>query len=155
MVPVNPILAAAAANMAVGMLWYSDYAFGPMWRKLKKEGNVEYKDLYQRLALQAVASVMVTSALYIAIMTFQKTQMIYAYEHFTNIFSWFLRDKQNTTELIASMKTVAFIWLGFVVPGGLSCLAWSTPMSWVKFGIKTGCKLAQFLAVAAVLATLA
>ena len=34
MLPINPILAASAANMAVGMLWYSDYAFGPLWRKL-------------------------------------------------------------------------------------------------------------------------
>ncbi len=155
MLPINPILAASAANMAVGMLWYSDYAFGPLWRKLKKEGNGEYKDLYQRLALQAVASVMVTTALYIAIMTFQKTQMTYAHEAFTNVFSWFLADKANTTELIASMKTVGFIWLGFVVPGALACHAWSTPMSWEKFGIKVGCKLAQFLAVAAVLASLA
>ena len=155
MIPVNPILAAAAADMAVGMLWYSDYAFGPLWKKLKKEGNGEYKDLYQRLALQAVASVMVASDLYIAIITFQKTQATYSHEAFTKLFSWFLEDKPSTTELIASMKTVGFIWLGFVVPGNLSCTAWSNPMNFVKFGIKVGCKLAQFFAVAAVLSALA
>ncbi len=155
MLPINPILAAAAADMAVGMFWYSDYAFGPMWRKIKKEGNADYKDLYQRLALQAVASVMVASALYIAIITFQKTQMAYSYDTFTQMFSWFLKDKPNSTELVSSMKTVMFIWLGFVVPGNISCVAWSTPMNWSKFGIKAGCKLAQFLAVAAAFSALA
>jgi len=155
MLPINPILAAAAANMAIGMFWYSEYAFGPLWKKLKKEGSSEYKDLYQRLTIQAVASIMVASALYMAIMTFQKTQMTYAHEAFTQFYSLLVTDKENTTELIESIKTSCFIWLGFVFSGALSCFAWSNQMNLQILVIKTVGTLVQFLVTAAVLSALA
>lgn len=154
MMPLNPILAAAAADMAVGMFWYSDYAFGPLWKKIHGKTNVE-KDLYQRVAIQAVGSVMIATALYIAIMTFQKTQGVYAHEMFTKWFSWFLTEKEQSTELVSSMKTAGFIWLGFFVSSGISCAAWSSAPAWTKFAVKTGCKLVQLLAMAAVLVKLA
>jgi len=154
MMPLNPILAAAVADMAVGMLWYSDYGFGPLWKKIQGKTNVE-KDLYLRLLVQGASSVVFATAVYIAIMTFQKTHDAYAQEIFTKYFSWFLKEKTVNTELMSSMKTAGFIWLGLFVPSYLSCAAWTPTPAWTKFAIKSGCKLAQLLAIAAVLATLA
>lgn len=152
--PLNPIIAAAVADMAVGMFWYSDYAFGPLWKKIHGKPNIE-KDLYQRVAIQAVSSVVFATAVYIAIMTFQKTQGAYSQEMFTKYFSWFLTEKTVNTELMSSMKAAGFIWLGLFVPSYLSCAAWTSAPAWTKFAIKSGCKLAQLLAIAAILASLA
>ncbi|HSW76603.1 MAG TPA: DUF1761 family protein [Candidatus Saccharimonadales bacterium] len=154
MMPINPILAAAAADMAVGMVWYSDYAFGPLWKKVHGKTNVE-KDFYLRLAIQAVGSVMLATALYISIMTFQKTNVAYSQELFTKWFSWFFTEKNPDTLLVSAMKTAAFIWVGFYVSAGISCAAWTSAPAGTKFVIKVGCKLFQLLAMAAVLASLA
>ena len=122
-----------------------------MWRKLSKDHSGDMKDIYLRFAIQAISSLMIAAALYIAIITFQKTQITYAHETFTKLFSWFLQDnKSETTELIAAMKTAAFIWFGFIFSTKLSCFAWTQPMNITKFMIGTGCKLIQFLAIAAI-----
>lgn len=150
MIPLNPIIAAAVADMAVGMFCYSDYAFGPLWKKIHGKTNVE-KDLYVRLAVQAVSSLVIATALYIAIMIFQKSQCTYGQEMLTKWFSWFLTEKEQNTELVSAMKTTGFIWLGLFVPSYLSCAAWTSAPAWIKFAIKSTCKLAQLLAMTVVL----
>lgn len=154
MISINPILAAAAADIVVGMLWYSDYGFGPMYRKLSGHKLDMRKDLYVRIALQVVGSIMIATAFYIAILTFQKSQAMYSQEALTRLYSWFFMPSVDHAECMSSLKIAGFIWLGFFVPTKLSCLAWSPVMVWQKFAIKACGKLAQFLAMAAVLSYL-
>lgn len=152
--PLNPILAAAAADMVVGMLCYSDHVFGSMWRKAGGQ-KVDYsKEFYLRLALQIVSSVMVATAFYIAILTFQKAQVVSSQAMFTQLYSWFFMASAQNAELMSSLKLAGFICVGFYIPSYLSCTAWHNPINWHKFMIKSVCKLAQLLAMAAVLATL-
>lgn len=154
MMPINPILAAAAADMVVGMLWYSDYAFGPLWKKATGMKNDVSKDFYLRLALQVVSSVMIATAFYIAILTFQKNEAAYSQQMFTQVYAWFFQPSVDHTQLMSAMKISGFMWLGFFVPSYLSCTVWHTNIMWQKFIIKTGSKLAQLLAMAAVLSFL-
>lgn len=151
---LNPILAAAAADMVVGMFWYSDYAFGPLWRKVSGHKSDVSKEFYLRLALQVVSSVMVATAFYIAILTFQKAQIVSSQAMFTQMYAWFFIPDVRNAELMSSLKIAGFLWLGFYVPAALSCTVWHSVIMWQKFALKVGGKLAQLLAMAAVLATL-
>ncbi len=154
MMPINPILAAAAVDMIVGKLCYSEYAFGPMWRKVTGIKSDTSKDLYVRVAVQAVSSLMVATAFYIAILTFQKSQIISSQAMFTQLYSWFFMASAQNAEVMSALKIAGFMWLGFYVPSYLSCTVWHNQIIWHKFMIKSVCKLAQLLAMAAVLATL-
>ena len=154
MMSLNPILAAAAADMVVGMFCYSDYAFGPMWKKVSGHKMDVSKDFYLRLAFQVVSSVMVATAFYIAVLTFQKAQVVSSQAMFTQLYSWFFMASAQNAELMSTLKIAGFMWLGFYVPSYLSCTVWHSPIVWHKLMIKSVCKLAQLLAMAAVLATL-
>lgn len=154
MMPLNPILAAAAADMLVGMFCYSDYAFGPMWKKITGTKNDVSKEFYLRVALQVVSSVMIATAFYIAVLTFQKAQIVSSQAMFTQLYTWFFTASAQNAELMSTLKIAGFMWLGFFVPSYLSCTVWHTAIIWHKFMIKAVCKLAQLLAMAAVLATL-
>ena len=154
MVSFNPILAAAAADLAVGVFCYSDYAFGPMWRKIHGSKSDVGKEFYFRLGLQVISSVMVATALYISILTFQKAQVVSSQAMFTQVYSWFFEASAQNAELISSLKIASFIWFGFYVPNFFSCVVWQNPLVWNKFLIKSVCKLVQLLAMAAVLASL-
>jgi hypothetical protein len=152
---LNPILAAAVADLLVGWLWYSDYAFGTMWRKVSGHGKVDMKkDFYMRVALQLVSSIMVATALYIAILTFQRAQIVSSQATFTQIYSWFFMPAMQNAELMSALKIAGFIWFGFYLPAGLSCTVWHNQIMWHKFALKAGGRLAQLLAVALVLARL-
>lgn len=154
MMPLNPILAAAAADMVVGMFCYSDYAFGPMWKKIHGGKTDVSKEFYLRLALQVVSSIMVATAFYIAVLTFQKAQIVSSQAMFTQLYTWFFTASAQNAELMSTLKIAGFMWLGFYVPSYLSCTVWHNPINWQKFMIKAVCKLSQLLAMAAVLATL-
>lgn len=151
MLQLNPILAAAAADMVVGMFWYSDYAFGPMWKKIMGSKNDVSKEFYLRVALQVVSSLMIATAFYIAVLTFQKAMPVSGQEMFTQVYSWFFTPVVQHASLMSSLKIAGFFWLGFFVPGQLSCTVWHSVIMWHKFVIKVGGKLAQLLAMAAAL----
>lgn len=149
-----PIIAAAAAEMIVGMVWYSNHLFGPAW---KKAGGklASPKDLYTKLAMHGVAALLMATALFIAISIFQKTQTaVYAQDGFGRIFGFFLHDgsKQNN-ELLSALKTAGFLWLGFFVPSKAMCTIWGS-QNWQKFMIGVSGKLAGLLAMAAMIASL-
>jgi|GEM_PF-1277688 len=152
MMPINPILAAALADIIVGAIYYSDYAFGPLCKKLSITKCDTSKDFYLRLAVQVVASLMLATAFYIAILTLKKTELPYTHEMFTRIYAWFFKDAQDVhADMKSSLKIAGFLWFGFAVPMALSATAWHS-MNWKKAGLKLGCKLAQFLAMAGALA---
>jgi hypothetical protein len=155
MMSLNPILVAAAADFLVGWLWYSDLAFGAAWRKASGHSKVDMKkDFYLRIAVQILASIMIATALYIAILTFQRAQVPGSQAMFTQLYSWFFIPVAQNAEMMASLKIAGFVWFGFYVPAGLSCTVWHSAILWQKFILKAGGRLAQLLAMAAVLATL-
>lgn len=155
MIPFNPILAAAAADFLVGWLWYSDLAFGPAWRKASGHGKVDMKkDFYLRIAVQIISSIMIATALYIAILTFQKAQLPATQAMYTQLYSWFFLPVAHNAEMMSSLKIAGFIWFGFYVPSGLSCTVWHSSILWNKFLLKAGSRLARLLTIAAVLAAL-
>lgn len=152
MFSVNPIVAAAAADILVGCLYYSDFAFGPLARKLCTDKPDMKKDLHIRYGLQIVASLMLATAFYIAILTFKKTELPLAQDMFTRMYSWFFTDVQVVhADCMASLKIAGFLWVGFVVPQALSAAAWHS-LNFKKVALKAGGKLAQFLAMACTLA---
>ncbi len=147
------IFAAGIANVAGATLWYSDYAFGALWKKLGGKMAAP-KDTPKNILLHTIASMLTASALYIAISVFAKTQTgSYAQEGFFRIFSFFLSNATPTTTLNAAMKTAGFIWLGFLVPSKAVCAIWGSE-SWMKFIIEIAGQLVGFVGMAAVLATL-
>ncbi len=148
-----PILAAAAAEVVVSMLWYSDHLFGPMWKKLGGKSSGK-KDFYQKLGIHILASLVTATALYIAIVVFQKTQAgVHTQAGLGQIFSMFLHDSNHNNTLMCSMKIAGFIWLGFYAPSKVICTVWSS-CNWTKFMITAGGKLAGLVAMAAVIASL-
>ena len=152
MMHLNPILAAAAADMFIGMFWYSDYAFGPLLRKVTGIKCDVSKQFYLRVALQLVSSLMLATAFYIAVLTFQKTQLVSSQEMFTQLYAWFFTPTVQHAELFSALKIAGFMWLGFFVPASLSCAAWHNAIIVQKYLIKTGGKLAQLLGMAAAIA---
>lgn len=150
--PMNPILAAALADIIVGWFYYSDFAFGPLCKKYSATKCEFSKDLYLRLAIQFAASLMLAAAFYISILTLKKTELPYAHEMYTRIYAWFFKDGQAVqADMVSSLKMAGFLWLGFAVPMTVSATVWHS-MNWRKAALTLGGKLAQFLAMAAALA---
>lgn len=153
MLPINPIIAGAAADMLVGMALYSDYTFGPLWTKVTGVKASHQKDMQLRLAGQAVASIMVSSAMFIAILTFKKTELSASQEMLTKIYSWFLKDAGSAqTDVMSSFKIAGFLWLGLWVPAMLSATVWQPNINWQKFALKSAFTLVRVLAIAGALA---
>ena len=148
-----PIIAAAAAEMVVGMVWYSDNAFGPLMRKIT--GKKVPKDMTSRLAMHAVVALLRATALFIAISIFQKTQTaVYAQDGLGRVFSLFLTNaaQQNNT-LLSAIKTAGFLWLGFYVPSTATCAIWGS-QNVKKFVIVAAHQLTALIAMAATIASL-
>lgn len=145
-----PILAAAAVHMGVGVAWYSDHAFGKMWRKAGG-CKVNKKNLQKKFALQGVFSILTATALMIAINIFQQYQMVgVAQSGLSQIFSWFLDGAKDGASMMNAMKTAAFFWLGFSMPTMGAGMIWcETSMD--KFLIDSGCELVALACMAATL----
>ncbi len=152
MLPINPILAGAAANIIVGVAIYSRYTFGPMWTKISGRKTSGLQDMPLRFAIEIVSSLMVSSALYIAILTFQKSELTLTQSMFTSIYSWFVNNMRTNTDMMASLKIAGFFWLGFKVPHILCRLAWDEQMNGRQALAKAAFSLIQFIAMAAAIA---
>lgn len=149
MLPINPILAAAGVNILVGVAIYSKYTFGPLWSKISGKKVAGLKDMPLRFALEAVSSIMSAAALYIAILTFKKAEVV-SDSMFTHIYSWFFHD--ITADMMSSLKIAGFLWLGFMVPHIICHIAWDESMNWKKGALKAIFSLVHILAMAAALA---
>lgn len=149
MLQINPIIAGAAANVLVGVGLHSKYTFGPMLSKLFDKKITGLKDMPLRLAIEALSSLMKASALYIAILTFQKSEFTLTENMYTRIYSWFVTDMKMETSMMASLKIAGFFWLGFMVPHILCHLAWDEHMTVRKSIAKAVISLIHFLAMGA------
>lgn len=148
-----PILAAATADVAIAVTWYSESLFGPMWRKAGGKA-VNKENRGEKLALHATASLVTAAALFISISIFEKAQTgIYAREGFFKIFSFFLQDIPQNNSLMSAMKTAGFMWLGFIVPTKAICNIWSSANLY-KFGIEAIGQLISLTTMAAIISAL-
>lgn len=148
-----PIFAAAATEVVIAIIWYSEMVFGPLWRKNGGKAPSQ-KDLYSKVGMHALASLLRAAALFIAISVFQKTQTaMYAKEGIFKLFSFFLQDNIQNNSLESAIKTAGFIFFGFIVPTKVIHTIWGTS-NWSKFIIEATGQLTSFLAMAAVIASL-
>ena len=158
MMPIHqayvPILGAAAAEMLVGYLWYSDYAFGPLKRKVT--GTTKKKtDISKEIAMHTIVAIVKATALFVLISMMQKACTTgYFQEGFGKIFSLFSYDtaKHNNT-MMCALKTAGFVWLGFLLPARAACTIWGEK-NWMKLLIVAGGQLAMTLAMAVAIAWL-
>jgi hypothetical protein len=118
-----PILVAGAVHMGVMLAWYSDYAFGPMWRKLGG-CKISKKDVQMKLGLQALCSILVAAALMVAINTLAQAQGAAESSGFSQLFSWFLDSTSEGASMMNAMKVAGFFWMGFLMPGIASACIW-------------------------------
>lgn len=150
MFPVNPIIAAAGVNVLVGVAIH--YSFGHEIAKIMDKKTTGLKDMPLRFAIEIISSLMLASALYIAILTFQKSELTLTQDMFTRLYSWFVTDFKTNTEMMASLKIASFFWLGIMVPQILCHLAWDEHMNGRKSVLKAALSLVHFLAMGAALA---
>ena len=152
--PTATVLVAAAAHYATLWLWYSEYLFGPMWKKMGGKCAGLYKDMKINALIQFAASILIATAVCIAVSVFEKTQVTaLSKEGFSQIFSWFLDKSSPNNTMLGSMKTVGFIWTGFLLPMSFSSVLWcGTSLN--RWALETAGKLAGLLAIAVTVASI-
>lgn len=147
MLSINPIIAGAAVNVIVGTAIH--YAFGSHIGKILGKKTTGLKDMPLRYGIEIVSSLMKASALYIAILTFQKSELTFTESVFTQAYTFFVTNMKMDTTMIASLKTAGFLWLGFMVPHILCHLAWDENMNGRKSVLKAALSLMHFTVMAA------
>ncbi len=144
-----PILAASAAYVAVGYAWYSDYLFGHAKCKHPRSSVHKKLELSLGMALHVATSVVVVSALCVAIKVFATASLLSGFDGFLNLFSWMFT-AQTERSLMGSLKVVLFVWSGFFAPVAAESSYWND-QCWEDFFVNAAGKLAMLCAAAAVL----
>jgi hypothetical protein len=149
-----PILAAAVAHVVIACLWYSNIMFGKMW--VREGGNclMDKKDAPMKLALQTLCSILLATAVMIAINIFHQSQVASAtVSGFSRIFSWFLSSTSQGPTMMNAMKVAGFFWMGFAMPTIASAAVWCNH-SLNRFLICAGGELVSLACMGATLAYL-
>lgn len=132
MIQVNltAVVAASAAAMAVGYLWYSSFLFGKLWMKLEGLSKETMK-----------TSGMAKTYLIMFMATLVSGYILSLFIHYAGAFT-----------LVNGAKTGLWAWIGFVLPTGLANHLFSKkPLQ--LFLLQTGHHLAGLLVMGAILAT--
>lgn len=157
MMPIHqaylPILAAVLSEMAVGYLWYSDYAFGPMMREIA--GRTKKREMSLEIIMHILTAIIKATALFIAISMLQNISTAgYFKEGLGRIFTLFIHDPStNNNSMSLALKTAGFAWLGFMFPARAACNIWGD-RNLKKLLITAGGQCAMTMAMAATIATL-
>lgn len=147
-----PVIAAAAAEIAVGFVWYSDHLFGPAMRKAAGEKKKK-KNMIEEIAMHFVVALAKATALYIVICMMQHAKSAGLFqEGFAKFFTFFAHDpiKHNNT-LMCALKTASFIWVGFLLPSRAIRTIWGSK-NWNELAITSGGQLAMTLGMATAIA---
>lgn len=117
------VAVAAFAHLVVGALWYSPFAFGPMWsQEVKTSGKPGAIDFVSEFVLGLIMA---------------------------GVLACFL-GKLHVDCLFDAMKTAFWVWLGFVATVQYSGVIWAKK-SIRLFTIEAGAMLVSLLLVGAVL----
>lgn len=144
-----PVLAASAAYVAVGYAWYSEYLFGHAKCKHARSHMHKKLEMSLGLALHVATSVVIVSALCVAIKVFATASLLSGIDGFLNLFSWMFT-AQPERSLMASLKVVVFVWGSFFATVIAERTFWHGEC-WEDFLVHAGGKLAMLSAAAAVL----
>lgn len=149
------VAAGAAAEMAIGYFWYSDFAFGPMIRKVTGQKKHALKDMNRKLVLHAIFALLKAAGLFIVISLFNKIQMTsYHVAGINKLFSVFLYDyTKQDNGMINALKAAGFIWFAFLMPVKAMCTVWASE-NWNKFMIVAGGQFVCTLGMGVAIATL-
>ena len=148
-----PILVAAAVHIGIACLWYSELLFGKMW--ISAGGcKMDSKDAPMKLGLQTLCSILLATAIMIAINIFQQSQAVSATASgFSRMFSWFLNSTTEGPTMMNAMKVAGFFWMGFAMPTIASAAIWCNH-SLNRFFICAAGELVALLAMGASLSYL-
>lgn len=135
-ISIVAVLVAAAANMILGMIWYSPMGFGNLWMDLSgmRPKNKKEEDQMKEDAKPAMIGSLVSSVI-----------MAYVLNLFMIEFS--------VSSITEALSLALWIWFGFVATVTLSDHLYSkNPIQ--LFFLNTGYRLAAFVAMGVVLVML-
>lgn len=124
---VTIVLVGAAAHFVTGWVLNSDMLLGKIWKqeKDKKSGGSLSKDMRVNLGAQMLASIALAIATCVAIAIFEKSQVPNlaktALERLANLF---FNQDHTARNLMNSVRTVLFVWAGFVLPMSAQEVIW-------------------------------
>lgn len=131
-VSIVAVVIAAIANMALGMVWYSEAAFGKTWMKLNKitKKDIENADMRQAFGLGFIATLLMCYVIAILLAVVQPASVQHA------------------------MNFGFLLWLGLNLPPELHGMAWERrPMKLLL--INSGNALVTILMTVVILMTIA
>ncbi len=113
------VAAGAATHFAAGWILNSDMLLGKIWKqgKEKKACHGFSKDMRINLGAQAAASIVLSIATCVAISLFAKSQSpMLAKGALEQLAAMFFNQEHAIKNMMHSMYTVMFIWVGFILP---------------------------------------
>jgi len=144
-----PVVAASAAYFAVGYAWYSEYLFGNARCKHPRSHMRRKMEWSIGFGLHIITSLVIVSALCVAVKVFATASLLSGMDGFLNLFSWMFTAEPERS-LMASLKVVLFVWASFFATSIAESAYWHKEC-WEDFLVHAGGKLAMLAAAAAVL----
>lgn len=148
---ISVALAGAAAHYMTGWALNSDMLLGKIWKHeadKKACGNLS-KDMRVNLGLQAVASLILSVGVCVAIAIFEKAQLSMASKSaLEKLAHIFFNDNNNARSMMNSMYIVVFIWAGFILPFSAEEVIWCGH-NWKHWALESIKHLICLVAVAA------
>ena len=124
---VTIVLAGAAAHFMTGWVLNSDMVLGKIWKQEKDKkaaGNLS-KDMRVNLVAQFAASIALAIATCVAIAIFEKSQVpMSAKSALEQLANMFFNQDHSVKSMMNSMRTVLFIWAGFLLPISAEEVIW-------------------------------
>ena len=144
-----PVLAASAVYVAVGYAWYSEYLFGHGACKHARSNMHKKMEWSVGFGLHVLTSVVIVSALCVALKVFATANLLSGIDGFLNLFSWMFSAEAERS-LMVSLKVVLFVWGSFFATQIAERVYW-TGECLEDFLVHAGGKLAMLSTAAAVL----
>ena len=148
---VSVALAGAAAHYVTGWALNSEMLLGKIWKHeadKKACGNLS-KDMRVNLALQAVASLMLSVGVCVAIAIFEKAQLsMVSKSALEKLAGIFFNEGNNARSMMNSMYIVLFVWAGFVLPFSAEEVIWCGH-DWKHWALESAKHLISLAAIAA------
>ena len=144
-----PVLAASAVYVAVGYAWYSEYLFGHGACKHARSHMHKKMEWSVGFGLHVLTSVVIVSALCVALKVFATANLLSGIDGFLNLFSWMFTAEAERS-LMGSLKVVLFVWGSFFATQIAERVYW-TGECLEDFLVHAGGKLAMLSTAAAVL----
>jgi len=122
---ITVVLAGAAAHFATGWALNSEMLLGKFFKKNKAKPVAMHKDMRVNLAAQLVASIALSVATCVVICMISKTATpTTATDALSRFASMFFNQASSPKNLMCSLRTIIFIWAGFIVPSSACEVIW-------------------------------